>query len=221
MAKGCTHVAGIRDVTPSALGCEECLQSGSEWLHLRICRSCGHVGCCDDSPNKHATSTFPRHRASHHRGLRSAGGMGLVLRRRSRVRPVEPQDAAQRSDPALLLKFSPARNLLQRPGKRCGQNRIAAEALKTHARRSRDFTYALGPNGGQATAKRRQQSRFFSLISIKLKHLHVMFANLSGLRQRCDEPGAKWRHRLSQLKRHAAASGFCAAARWQGTGSRC
>src|SRR5258705_189519 len=58
MSKGCTHIAGIRDVTPSALGCEECLKSGSVWLHLRICRTCGHVGCCDDSPNKHATKHF-------------------------------------------------------------------------------------------------------------------------------------------------------------------
>jgi uncharacterized UBP type Zn finger protein len=58
MAKGCSHIAGIRDVTPSALGCEECLKSGGVWLHLRICRSCGHVGCCDDSPNKHATKHF-------------------------------------------------------------------------------------------------------------------------------------------------------------------
>src|SRR5580692_2589899 len=58
MAKGCTHIAGIRSVTPSALGCEECLKSGSVWLHLRICRTCGHVGCCDDSPNRHATKHF-------------------------------------------------------------------------------------------------------------------------------------------------------------------
>src|SRR6266404_2129680 len=58
MPKGCTHIAGIRNVTPSALGCEECLKSGSVWLHLRICRTCGHVGCCDDSPNKHATKHF-------------------------------------------------------------------------------------------------------------------------------------------------------------------
>jgi hypothetical protein len=58
VAKRCVHIAGIRDVTPSALGCEECLKSGSEWLHLRICRTCGHVGCCDDSPNKHATKHF-------------------------------------------------------------------------------------------------------------------------------------------------------------------
>jgi Zn-finger in ubiquitin-hydrolases and other protein len=58
MSKGCTDIAGIRDVTPSALGCQECLKSGSEWLHLRICRTCGHVGCCDDSPNTHATKHF-------------------------------------------------------------------------------------------------------------------------------------------------------------------
>ena len=53
---GCTHASTIRSVTPSAKGCEECLRIGSEWLHLRICRSCGHVGCCDDSPSRHATA---------------------------------------------------------------------------------------------------------------------------------------------------------------------
>ncbi len=57
MAK-CTHIAGIQNVTPSALGCEECLKTGDTWLHLRICRTCGHVGCCDDLPNKHATKHF-------------------------------------------------------------------------------------------------------------------------------------------------------------------
>jgi uncharacterized UBP type Zn finger protein len=63
VAKPCTHIAGIREVTPSALGCEECLKIGSAWLHLRICRSCGHVGCCDDSPNRHATAHS--HETSH------------------------------------------------------------------------------------------------------------------------------------------------------------
>ena len=58
MAIQCTHLEGIQDVTPSARGCEECLQSGDVWLHLRICRTCGHVGCCDDSPNRHATKHF-------------------------------------------------------------------------------------------------------------------------------------------------------------------
>ena len=63
MADECTHGGFIRKVTPSALGCEECLKTGSEWVHLRICRTCGHVGCCDDSPNKHATKHF---RATRH-----------------------------------------------------------------------------------------------------------------------------------------------------------
>ncbi len=56
--KTCTHLNAIRDVTPSALGCEECLKTGDRWVHLRICRTCGHVGCCDQSPNQHATKHF-------------------------------------------------------------------------------------------------------------------------------------------------------------------
>ena len=58
MSKTCTHLATIRDVTPSALGCEDCLKTGDVWVHLRLCRTCGHVGCCDQSPNRHATKHF-------------------------------------------------------------------------------------------------------------------------------------------------------------------
>ena len=58
MEDACRHVANIADVTPSALGCAECLKTGSVWLHLRLCRTCGHVGCCDQSPNRHATAHF-------------------------------------------------------------------------------------------------------------------------------------------------------------------
>src|SRR4051794_15969046 len=58
MAEQCTHTDAIKHVTPSAKGCEECLKTGDAWLHLRLCRSCGHVGCCDESPNKHATAHF-------------------------------------------------------------------------------------------------------------------------------------------------------------------
>jgi len=43
------------DVPPSGTGCVECLESRSWWLHLRRCAQCGHIGCCDDSLNKHAT----------------------------------------------------------------------------------------------------------------------------------------------------------------------
>ena len=58
MSIECSHEKAIRNVTPSARGCEECLKTGSKWVHLRLCRTCGHVGCCDDSPNRHATKHF-------------------------------------------------------------------------------------------------------------------------------------------------------------------
>jgi uncharacterized UBP type Zn finger protein len=54
----CEHISQIRDVTPSANGCEDCLKIGDRWVHLRLCMICGHVGCCDQSKNKHATRHF-------------------------------------------------------------------------------------------------------------------------------------------------------------------
>jgi len=58
MAKECKHLDQVRDVAPSADGCEECLASGDSWVHLRMCTTCGHVGCCDSSKGKHATAHF-------------------------------------------------------------------------------------------------------------------------------------------------------------------
>ena len=58
MPATCTHLDQVREVTPSAEGCEDCLKSGGWWVHLRICRTCGHVGCCNSSPNRHATRHF-------------------------------------------------------------------------------------------------------------------------------------------------------------------
>jgi uncharacterized UBP type Zn finger protein len=54
----CSHVSQIRDVTPSGDGCKECLETGDAWVHLRLCLTCGHVGCCDSSKNKHATKHY-------------------------------------------------------------------------------------------------------------------------------------------------------------------
>ena len=51
----CAHLDLVRDVEPSAPGCEDCLRIGGTWVHLRMCLLCGHVGCCDSSPNRHAT----------------------------------------------------------------------------------------------------------------------------------------------------------------------
>ena len=56
--KKCTHIDQARAVVPLTGGCEECLLAGDEWVHLRLCVICGHVGCCDDSKNKHATAHF-------------------------------------------------------------------------------------------------------------------------------------------------------------------
>jgi uncharacterized UBP type Zn finger protein len=61
MTQPCKHLGPdhVRDVEPRTPdGCEECLASGDEWVHLRLCLECGHVGCCDDSPNRHATKHF-------------------------------------------------------------------------------------------------------------------------------------------------------------------
>ena len=54
----CEHVQNLQDVTPSGNGCEECLKMGDTWVHLRLCETCGHVGCCDSSKNKHATKHY-------------------------------------------------------------------------------------------------------------------------------------------------------------------
>jgi len=60
----CNHLVGLHPPEPrTPEGCEECLASGSDWVHLRLCLACGHVGCCDESPNKHATKHF--HQTKH------------------------------------------------------------------------------------------------------------------------------------------------------------
>jgi ubiquitin-hydrolase Zn-finger-containing protein len=56
MADTCTHLDTVPGAAPVADGCVECLQMGSTWVHLRRCTTCGHIGCCDTSPNQHATA---------------------------------------------------------------------------------------------------------------------------------------------------------------------
>lgn len=57
----CTHLESLQQIEPSTTdGCEDCLKMGGQWVHLRLCMDCGHVGCCDSSPNRHATA----HRAA-------------------------------------------------------------------------------------------------------------------------------------------------------------
>jgi CPA1 family monovalent cation:H+ antiporter len=67
--KPCAHLADIQDVEPSSTrGCEDCLREGTQWVHLRECLECGHVGCCDNSPRRHATAHW---HSTHHAIMRS------------------------------------------------------------------------------------------------------------------------------------------------------
>jgi len=54
----CTHLLGATIAEPRGRGCEECLATGGRWVHLRYCLECGHVGCCDNSPGRHASGHF-------------------------------------------------------------------------------------------------------------------------------------------------------------------
>ena len=63
MPSSCSHLQYVMTDVRNTTGCEECLAMGDTWVHLRLCRACGHVGFCDDSKNKHATKHF---RATQH-----------------------------------------------------------------------------------------------------------------------------------------------------------
>ena len=58
MAEDCTHLDQIKVTETDKRVCEECVRLGDTWVHLRLCMTCGHVGCCDSSKNKHATKHF-------------------------------------------------------------------------------------------------------------------------------------------------------------------
>jgi hypothetical protein len=66
MSNSCSHlntIEGVGGPRPAAEGCVECLAMGGRWVHLRRCLQCGHIGCCDSSPNRHATAHF--HEVAH------------------------------------------------------------------------------------------------------------------------------------------------------------
>lgn len=82
MSQQCLHLGVVRDVkarTPD--GCEECLATGGRWLHLRLCQECGHAGCCDNSPGKHATKHFHSSRHAIMLGFEPGEELEPVLRR--------------------------------------------------------------------------------------------------------------------------------------------
>lgn len=64
----CSHLAAAQVLTSDATTCPECVARGSSWVHLRLCLTCGHVGCCDSTPNKHASTHVT---SSDHQTVRS------------------------------------------------------------------------------------------------------------------------------------------------------
>jgi uncharacterized UBP type Zn finger protein len=69
MAQNCSHLDSIEITSTDKHVCEECVKKGDTWVHLRLCTSCGNVGCCDSSKNKHATKHF---KATKHPVIKSA-----------------------------------------------------------------------------------------------------------------------------------------------------
>jgi uncharacterized UBP type Zn finger protein len=70
MSATCSHLDQVKVVAPEGevTGCPQCMEMGDRWVHLRMCQTCGQVGCCDSSPNRHATA---RHEESGHPIVRS------------------------------------------------------------------------------------------------------------------------------------------------------
>lgn len=65
----CSHLDTIKfETTTKKHECEECVKSGDDWVHLRLCTQCEHIGCCDDSKNKHATK---HHKSTKHPVIKS------------------------------------------------------------------------------------------------------------------------------------------------------
>ncbi len=71
MSAQCEHLDTIAFAEPEGTveGCEDCLKIGGTWVHLRMCQQCGHIGCCDNSPGKHATA---HHGSTGHPIIKSA-----------------------------------------------------------------------------------------------------------------------------------------------------
>ena len=103
----CKHTRAIKTVTPGTRGCAECLKTGSTWFHLRVCRICGHVGCCDQSPGRHATKHF--HATQHPiiEGYDPPEGWGWCFVDEIMIELSDTTEQG-RPDPALLLTAAPA-----------------------------------------------------------------------------------------------------------------
>ena len=105
----CSHLDTIMvlDLPESVAGCEDCLREGGVWLHLRICLECGHVGCCDDSPNRHATAHHKSAQALQRACNSFLGRLLAQPERRANLAGGFPLEIAEKNDgPVCLGQFA-------------------------------------------------------------------------------------------------------------------
>lgn len=94
MVAQCSHTDQIRNAAPRSEGCEECLKTGDTWVELRTCMTCGHVGCCDSSKNRHATRHFQQSQHPIMRAYRSGEEWAWCYEDEVYLRPVPQARAA-------------------------------------------------------------------------------------------------------------------------------
>ncbi len=108
----CAHIAGLKTVVPAKKPeCEECVKTGSSWVHLRTCQTCGGTRCCDSSPNRHASQARQELGPSRHLLGRAGGEVALLLSGRRRRRILTRHDyvargrGRHRKTPSAILPF--------------------------------------------------------------------------------------------------------------------
>jgi hypothetical protein len=144
MSSNCSHLAGIKDVTPSALGCEECLKLGQAWFHLRVCRTCGHVGCCDQSPGQHATKHFHATRHPIIEGYDPPEGWGGAISTRCcSTSPTDRRRSAGRSRDIIDALPSVAR--ICNPRATALDQKDLSVICRRHWHRERHVFHRIGP----------------------------------------------------------------------------
>ena len=171
MAPICTHLdqVHITQLPDSVDGCDDCLAMGGLWLHLRICLECGHVGCCDDSPNRHATAHARATTHPHHPLARAGRGLVVVLRRRGRhAHPGRPGHDAHPAVAAARVSTVPRSGTAEGLDLRQAPARLEAGDLPAAATRG---TRRPCRRGGSSSRCRRSGARASSRRSCSAPQL--------------------------------------------------
>ena len=126
----CAHTGSITitELPDEIAGCTDCLAIGGTWLHLRMCQSCGHIACCDSSPNRHATAHAAQLGTSDRSLRRTRGRLELVLPRQRRVRGQRTMTLPELH----LADWRPTKDTLHLYAQIVGKIRLATTAPRNH-----------------------------------------------------------------------------------------